>query len=89
MIKHGTKSWPKSKHNIKMCFGHVISQCYKFTSVQSITESYSLGSEQNLSGTRAGQDDRGARTFFQEKKEGAGTFFQEKNGGTRTFFKEK
>ena len=48
-----------------------------------------LGSEQNLPGTRAGQDNRGRMTFFQEEKGGPGIFFQEKKGGTRTFFQEK
>ena len=47
--------------------------------------SRALGMGQNLSGTRAGTIDRGAKTFF-SKKGGDRLFFFEKNLGGEDFF---
>ena len=44
-----------------------------------------LGTGQNLSGTRAGTIDRGAKTFFR-KKLGGRDFFSKKIGRARLFF---
>ena len=55
---------------------------------------HAQGTGQNLSGTRAGTIQRGAKTFFEKKNREAVTFFQkiffrEKKRGARTFFREK
>ena len=47
-----------------------------------------LGTGQNLSGTRAGTIDRGAKTFFR-KEIGGGDFFSKKIRGRRLFFRKK